>query len=97
VTTIEDMKKEAREHGGASVRAHGIKVAVSYEPHTQIFMWMVDSCLSNEALAARRLNEISAAERSGQYWPPVSFGAKMLQDAEIFNPELPNGPVWSES
>ncbi|WP_250450686.1 hypothetical protein [Caballeronia sp. ATUFL_M2_KS44] len=74
MTTVEAMKKEAREHGGAAVRTHGMKVAVTFEPSQKLYFWTVDDCMSNEAAAQRHLETMATAQRHSA-WPGYTLRA----------------------
>ncbi|GJH02274.1 hypothetical protein [Paraburkholderia terrae] len=66
--TIEDMKKTARELGGAAERAHGMKVSVSFEAMSRSYTWFVDNSLANEAFAAEVLEAIREAQSKPAQW-----------------------------
>jgi hypothetical protein len=71
--TIESMKQEAKLHGGAIERVHGehgygMKVAVTYESSTRIYLWTVDDSVTSETTARKRLQDMADILKGGSAW-----------------------------
>jgi hypothetical protein len=71
--TIEDMKRDALKIGGASERAYGLKIAVSYEATQRMYFWTVNDVLANEQQARDTLQRINDTNERGGAWP-AAFG-----------------------